>query len=71
MCIDYTNLNKAIPEGPFSLPQIDQVVDFVACHTVLYFLDAYKWYHQIQMAKEDMDKTVFVTDDGIFSKTPV
>lgn len=42
MCIDYTDLNKAIPKKPFPLPRIDQVVDAVGGHTVLYFLDSYK-----------------------------
>jgi hypothetical protein len=27
MCIDYTDLNKYCPKGPFGLPRIDQVVD--------------------------------------------
>ncbi|GJX79868.1 reverse transcriptase domain-containing protein [Tanacetum coccineum] len=31
--------------------------------------DAYKGYHQIQMAKEDEEKTVFITSQGIFCYT--
>ncbi|GJY23412.1 reverse transcriptase domain-containing protein [Tanacetum coccineum] len=36
------------------------------------FLDAYKGYHQIKMAKEDEEKTAFITSQGIFcySKMP-
>ncbi|GKA78209.1 reverse transcriptase domain-containing protein [Tanacetum coccineum] len=36
------------------------------------FLDAYKGYHQIKMAKEDGEKTAFITSQGIFcySKMP-
>ncbi|GJS03653.1 reverse transcriptase domain-containing protein [Tanacetum coccineum] len=36
------------------------------------FQDAYKGYHQIQMAKEDEEKTAFYTDQGTYSytKTP-
>lgn len=67
MCIDYTDLNKAIPKKPFPLPWIDQVVDAIAGLAVLYFLDAYKGYHQIQVAIEDMEKITFVTDDGLFA----
>nr|GEV49631.1 hypothetical protein [Tanacetum cinerariifolium] len=33
------------------------------------FLDAYKGYHQIQMATEDEDKTAFITSQGIFCYT--
>ncbi|GKB22371.1 reverse transcriptase domain-containing protein, partial [Tanacetum coccineum] len=36
------------------------------------FLDAYKGYHQIKMAKEDEEKTAFITSQGIYyySKMP-
>ncbi|GKA41028.1 reverse transcriptase domain-containing protein, partial [Tanacetum coccineum] len=36
------------------------------------FLDAYKGYHQIKMAKEDEEKTSFITSQGIYcySKMP-
>lgn len=53
MCIDYTDQNRAIPKKPFSLPRIDQVVDVVVGHKVLWFLDAYKGYRQILIAEED------------------
>ncbi|GJU50400.1 reverse transcriptase domain-containing protein [Tanacetum coccineum] len=33
------------------------------------FQHAYKGYHQIQMAKEDEEKTVFITSQGIFCYT--
>nr|GEU73934.1 reverse transcriptase domain-containing protein [Tanacetum cinerariifolium] len=33
------------------------------------FLDAYKGYHQIQMATEDEEKTAFITTQGIFCYT--
>ncbi|GJW61398.1 reverse transcriptase domain-containing protein [Tanacetum coccineum] len=33
------------------------------------FLDAYKGYHQIQMAEEDEEKTAFITNQGIFCYT--
>ncbi|GJS08700.1 hypothetical protein Tco_0365496 [Tanacetum coccineum] len=32
------------------------------------FLDAYKGYHQIQMAKEDEEKTAFYTEQGNYFK---
>lgn len=66
MCIDYTNLNKVILKKPFFLPCIDQVVDAMVGHEVLYFLDEYKGYHQFPMSLEDMRKTTFVTNDCIF-----
>jgi hypothetical protein len=33
------------------------------------FLDAYKGYHQVQMAEHDEDKMTFYTDIGIFCYT--
>lgn len=69
MCINYTNLNEAIPKKLFPLPRIDQVVVVVAGYELLCFLDTYKGYHQISIALEDMEKTTFVTDDVIFCYT--
>ncbi|GJT15437.1 reverse transcriptase domain-containing protein [Tanacetum coccineum] len=36
-----------------------------------FFLDVYKGYHQIQMAKEDEEKTTFITSQGIFCYTKI
>nr|GEX74791.1 reverse transcriptase domain-containing protein [Tanacetum cinerariifolium] len=36
---------------------------------VMCFLDAYRGYHQIQMAKEDKEKIAFITSQGIFCYT--
>lgn len=69
MCIDYTDLNKAILKKLFTMPQIEEVIDAVAGYEILCFCDAYKRYHQIPMAIQDMENTSFVTDDGIFSYT--
>ena len=40
-CIDFTNLNKACPKDSFHLPQIDQLVDTMARHKLLSYVDAY------------------------------
>jgi hypothetical protein len=66
MCTDYTDLNKACPKDPFSLPCIDKLVDNSAGYKYLSFLDAYSCYNQIPMAPEDQDKTAFITDLGVF-----
>uniref|UniRef100_A0A2N9FPQ4 Uncharacterized protein n=1 Tax=Fagus sylvatica TaxID=28930 RepID=A0A2N9FPQ4_FAGSY len=49
VCIDFTDLNKACPKDPFSLPRIDQLVDSASGHARLSFLDAFQGYHQILM----------------------
>lgn len=37
MCIDFTDLNKAIPKKSYPLPHIDQLEDSVAGHELLIF----------------------------------
>jgi hypothetical protein len=66
MCIDYTNLNKACPKDPYSLPRIDQIVDSTSGCDLLSFLDAYSGFHQIQMSRKDRKHTAFVTVDGLY-----
>src|SRR6187455_68453 len=69
MCIDYTDLNKHCPKDPFGLPRIDQVVDSIAGCSRLSFLDCYSGYHQISLAKEEKEKTTFITPFGAFCYT--
>jgi hypothetical protein len=69
MCVDYTDLNKHCLKDPFRLPRIDQVVDSTAGCSMLSFLDCYSGYHQIILAKEDKEKTAFITLFGAFCYT--
>jgi hypothetical protein len=66
MCIDYTSLNKACPKNPYPLPRIDQIMDSTSGCDLLSFLDAYSGFHKIQMSREDMKHTTFVTVDGLY-----
>nr|AAS01973.1 retrotransposon protein, putative, Ty3-gypsy sub-class [Oryza sativa Japonica Group] len=66
MCVDFTDLNKACPKDHFPLPRIDQLVDSTAGCELLSFIDAYSGYHQISMAKEDEEKTSFITPFRVF-----
>lgn len=50
VCVDYTNFNDACPKDSFPLPRIDKIVDSIARHEMLSFLDAFSGYHQIPMA---------------------
>ena len=47
--MDFTNLNEACPEDSFSMPRIDQMVEVIAGHELLTFMDAYSGYNQIPM----------------------
>ena len=45
MCVDFTNLNRACPKDSFPLPRIDQLVDSIAVHELLTFMDAFSGYN--------------------------
>jgi hypothetical protein len=66
MCVDFKNLNDACLKDCYALPSIDIKVDSLAPFRYKCFVDAYKGYHQVQMAEADEDKTAFYTDIGIF-----
>nr|GFA88012.1 reverse transcriptase domain-containing protein [Tanacetum cinerariifolium] len=65
MCVDFTDLNKAYPQDCYPLPEIDWKVESLCGYPFKCFLDAYKGYHQIQLAKPDEEKTTFHTGQGI------
>ena len=60
VCVDYTDLNDACPKDSFPLPRIDHIVDALAEHGMLSFLDAFFGYHQIPMYPPDAEKTSFI-----------
>jgi hypothetical protein len=66
LCVDFTSLNKAYTKDPYPLPRIDQIVDSIAGCDLLCFLDAFFGYHQIGMAREDEEKTAFITPWGVY-----
>ncbi|GJZ45192.1 hypothetical protein Tco_0592788 [Tanacetum coccineum] len=61
MCVDFTNIYKACPKDCYPLPKIDWKVESLSGFQLKCFLDAYKGYHQMQMAKGNEDKTAFFT----------
>ena len=61
MCVDFRDLNKTSPKYDFPLPHIDILVDNIARHVLLLFMDGFSRYNQIKMALEDMEKTSFIT----------
>ena len=63
VCVDY---NKAYPKYSFPLPHIDQIVDAVARHGILSFLDAFSGYHQVSMHPPNPEKIAFITTHGLY-----
>jgi putative transposase len=66
LCVDFTSLNKAYPKDPYLLLRIDQIIGSTTGCDLLCFLDAFSRYHQINMAKEDEEKTTFITPCGVY-----
>ena len=66
MCVDFMDLNKACPKDSFPLLRIDQLVDFTAGHKLLTFMDTFSGYNKIKMAKEDQEKTAFITSQWLY-----
>nr|GEU95398.1 reverse transcriptase domain-containing protein [Tanacetum cinerariifolium] len=69
MCVDFTDLNKASPQDCYPLPEIDWKVESLCGYPFKCFLDAYKGYHQIQMAEADEEKTTFHTGHEVYCYT--
>ncbi|GJZ82179.1 reverse transcriptase domain-containing protein [Tanacetum coccineum] len=69
MCVDFMDLNKACPQDCYPLPEFDWKVKSLCGYPFKCFLNAYKGYHQIQMAKSDEEKTAFHTIQGVYCYT--
>ncbi|RVW77841.1 Transposon Ty3-I Gag-Pol polyprotein [Vitis vinifera] len=59
VCVDFRDLNKGNPKDDFPFSHIDMLVDNIASHSMLSFMDRFSKYSQVLMALEDMEKTSF------------
>jgi hypothetical protein len=59
VCIDFHNLNKAIPKDEYPMPIADMLINNASGHRVINSLDGNAGYNQIFIAEEDMFKMVF------------
>ena len=66
MCVDFTGLNKACPKDSFPLLRIDQLVDSIAGHKLLSFMDKFSRYNQILIVEDNQEKTSFVTSQRLY-----
>ena len=66
LCIDFTDVNRACSKDNFPLPHIDLIVDAIASHELLSFMDAFSGYNQISMDPNDQEKTSFITAQGTY-----
>ena len=65
--MDYRKLNKATRKYHFPLPFIDQMLKRLAGHAFYCFLDGQSGYNQIEIAREDQEKTTFTCPYETFS----
>ena len=66
ICIDFIDLNKAYPKNSYPLPRVDILVDSIARHQLLSFMDILSGYNQIKLDEADQEKTSFFTSQCLF-----
>ena len=66
ICIDFRNLNQASPKDSYPLPNMENLLQSVTCAGMLSMLDGFSRYNQVQIKKEDREKTTFTTPWGTF-----
>jgi hypothetical protein len=66
ICINFRKQNATTKKHPCPLPFINEVLNIVASYEAYFFLDGYSRYHQMSIALEDIYKTTFVTNWGVF-----
>jgi len=67
MCIDYRKLNFVTLKDSYAIPFMDELLESVYGVKVFSALDLFSGYHQIPMAKEDIEKTAFTTKFGNYN----
>jgi hypothetical protein len=67
ICVDYRDINKALPKDNFPTPFIDQIVDDCAGSEIFSLMDGFSGYNQINIVPEDQHKTSFIFPWGTFA----
>jgi hypothetical protein len=59
ICVDFRNLNRAIPMDEYLMPVANLLIDSALGNKMISFLDGNAGYDQIFIVKEDVSKTTF------------
>ena len=65
-CIDYRSLNLVTKADQFPIPRIDDLLDQLGKAKYFSTLDLASGYWQVQMHPDSVEKTAFITHQGLF-----
>src|SRR2546430_14674398 len=65
-CIDYRKLNKVTRKDNHPLPRIDEMLDKFEGSQWFSSIDLASAYWQVEMDERDIEKTAFITSEGLY-----
>ena len=65
-CVDYRKVNGVTRKDAYPLPRVDDTLDTLAGAKWFTTLDLVSGYWQVEVHKDDQEKTAFCTSDGLF-----